>query len=62
MVSKLGFFSGTSFLLSTSMALKWPAKTIVEEGDYEEAKEQRGCRSSMVQENIEHPWYWSHGL
>jgi hypothetical protein len=30
MVSKLGFFSGTSFLLSTSRALKWPAKTIVE--------------------------------
>ncbi|CAK9262430.1 unnamed protein product [Sphagnum jensenii] len=30
MVSKLGFFSGTSFLLSTSRALKWPAKTIVQ--------------------------------
>ncbi len=30
MVSKLGFFSGTSFLLSTSQSLKWPAKTIVE--------------------------------
>ncbi|CAM6023961.1 unnamed protein product [Sphagnum balticum] len=30
MVSKLGFFSGTSFLLSTSRALKWPAKTIIE--------------------------------
>jgi hypothetical protein len=30
MVSKLGFFYGTSFLLSTSRALKWPAKTIVE--------------------------------
>jgi hypothetical protein len=61
MVSKLGFFSGTSFLLSTSRALKWPAKAIVE-GDYEEGKEQNGCRSSMVQENIKHPWYWSHGL
>jgi len=57
MVSKLGFFSGTSFLLSTSRALKWPAKTIVEKATMKKpmaaaAVWSRKHRTSLVLE----PW------
>jgi len=36
------------FTRSYFTALKWPAKTIVGKGGYEEAKEQNGCRSSSL--------------
>jgi hypothetical protein len=63
MVSKLGFFSGTSFLLSTTRSLSQALSLLQQEllhstimackddcweGDYEEAKEQNGCRSSSL--------------
>jgi hypothetical protein len=44
------------------MGTKIACKGDCREGDYEEGEELNGCRSSMVQENIEHPWYFSHGL
>jgi hypothetical protein len=50
---QVGFFFWHKLFAIYFTGTKMSCKEDWLEGDYEEAN---GCRSSMVQENIEHPW------